>query len=82
MYLQHCRSQQSTDRAKSIFFYALWVLYALNMATMISDILELCWPATVSMDDHCSLTLFQLVLQKIEIQYPLDIIQATNICFL
>ena len=32
MYLQHRGSQQGTDRANNIFFYALWVLYALTTA--------------------------------------------------
>ena len=54
IYLQHCGSQQSTDRPKNILFYALWVLYALTMATIIVDVLRLYWiiDMTVSMDDH------------------------------
>ena len=76
MYLQHRESQQSPDRANNIFFYALSVLYALCMATIIVDILALCWIDPVSMDDHPCFTLFQLVLQNIEIVYRLDIIQG------
>ena len=52
MFLQHCGSQQSTDRAKIIFLYALWVLYGLTMATIIVDILQFFWNDPVSMDDH------------------------------
>ena len=52
MYLQHHGSQKSTDRTKNIFFYALWVLYALIMATGIIDTLHLCWIDPVSLDDH------------------------------
>ena len=74
MYLQlHCGSQQSADRARNILFYALWVLYALTMATCIIDILHY-WVYTVSMDHHhCCLTLFQLVAQNIEILSYLEI---------
>ena len=74
MYLQHCGSQQSTsDRAKNILFYALCVLYALTTATGTIDILHY-WVYTVSMDHHrCCLTLFQLVLQNIEILYRIEI---------
>ena len=39
MYLQHRGSQQGTDRAKNILFYALWVLYGLTTATIIVDVL-------------------------------------------
>ena len=81
IYLQHCGSQQSTDRAKNILFYALWVLYALTTATIIVDMLEFCWNDPVSMDDHPCLTLFQLVLQNIEILYHLLIIQNTVFAF-
>ena len=52
MYLQHRGSQQGTDRAKNILFYALWVLYALSVATSIIEILIFCWSDAVSMDDH------------------------------
>ena len=58
MYLQRRGSQQSTDRAKNILFYALWVLYALTMATSIIDILEFWWIDPVSIDGHCFLILF------------------------
>ena len=61
MYLQHRGSQQSTNRAKNILFYALWVLYALTTAIVIVGILQACWIDAVSMDDHHCLTLFQLV---------------------
>ena len=77
MYLQHCGSQQSTDRSKNILFYALWVLYAFTTATIIVDTLEFCWIDPVSMDDHCCSTVFQLILQNIEILHYLEIIQAT-----
>ena len=60
MYLQHRGSQQGTNKAKNILFYALWVLYALSAATGIIDLLQF-WPDTVSMDDRCCLTLFQLL---------------------
>ena len=52
MYLQHHESQQSTDRARNILFYALWVLYALTTATIIVEILIFYWIDAVSMDDH------------------------------
>ena len=77
MYLQHRGSQQSTDRANNILFYALRVLYALTMATIIVDTLGFCWNNPVSMDDHRFLNLFQLILQTIEILYRLKIIQIT-----
>src|ERR1700735_5350564 len=65
MYLQHHGSQQSTDKAKNILFYALCVLYALSSATIIIDMLGFSWPdAVVSMDDHGCLTLFQLLVQN------------------
>ena len=55
MYLQH---QQSTDKAKNILFYALWVLYALSAATIIVEIvIALPGSLRVSMDDHNCLTL-------------------------
>ena len=78
MYLQHRGSQQSTDRANNILFYALWVLYALTTATIIVDTLGFCWNNPVSMDDHRFLNLFQLILQTIEILYHLNIIDATS----
>ena len=81
MYLQHYGSQKSTDRAKIIFLYALWVLYGLTMATIIVDILQFFWNDPVSMDDHRCLTLFQLVLQNIEILYRFGIIQGTLSAF-
>ena len=84
MYLQHRGSDQSTDRAKNILFYALWALYALAMATNIIDTLEFCLIyITVSMDDHRCLTLFQLVFkwQNIKIKYCLNIIQGTLFAF-
>ena len=56
MYLQHYRSQQSTNRAKNILFYALCVLYALSATIIIVDILELCWIDAVGMNDHRFLT--------------------------
>ena len=77
MFLQHCGSQQSTDRAKNILFYALWALYVLTMATSIFDIIEWCWIDAVSMDDHRCLSLFQLIIQNIEILYHLQIIEVT-----
>ena len=82
MYLQHQGSQQSTDKAKNILFYALWVLYALSTATIIIDILGFAWPLAdaVSMDYHGCLTLFQLVVQNyqnMEIAYHLEIIEVT-----
>ena len=81
MYLQHRGSQQSTDRANNILFYALWVLYALTTATIIVDTLGFCWNNPVSMDDHRCLTLFQLVLQSIEILYHFQITQGTIFAF-
>ena len=57
MYLQHRRSQQSTNRANNILFYALWVLYALSVAISIIDILGSFWIEPVSMDDHPLLNL-------------------------
>ena len=79
MYLQCHGSQQSTDtsRAKHILFYALWVLYALSAATGMIDILALSWTHRVGMDDHRCLTLFQLVVQNIEIAHHLEIIGVT-----
>ena len=80
MYLQHCGSQQSTDRAnsKNILFYALWGLYALTAATIIIEMLQFCWNDSVSMDDyHCSTSLLQLILQNVEILYHLEIIEIT-----
>ena len=78
MYLHHHGSQESTDRARNTLFYALWVLYALSATIIIVDMLGLSWPdAAVSLDNHDCLTLFQLVVQKIEIVYRLEIIQAT-----
>ena len=61
MYLQRHGSHQSTDRAKNILFYALWVLYTLTTATIIVETVTVCWTDPVSMDDHRCLTLFQLV---------------------
>ena len=62
MYLQHCGSQQSTDRAKNILFYALWGLYALTTATSIVDMLQFVWiDMAVSMGNHRFLTFFQLI---------------------
>ena len=79
MYLRlHRGSQQRTDaRAKNILFYALWMLYALNTATFIVDILQFYWIDAVSKDDHGYLNFLQLVLQRIEIQYHIGIIQVT-----
>ena len=80
MYLQHCGSQQSTDRAnsKNILFYALWGLYALTTATIIIEVLQFCWNDSVSMDDyHCLTSLLQLILQNVEILYHLEIIEIT-----
>ena len=53
------------------------MLYALTTATIIVDILEFCWIDAVSMDDYRCLTLFQLVLQTVEILYHLAIIDVT-----
>ena len=77
IYLQHRGSQQSTDGAKNILFYALWVLYTLTTAIIILEILGFVLVDPVSMDDHRCLTLFQLVLQTLEIRHHLDIIQGT-----
>ena len=78
MYLQHrSGSQQNTDRANNILFYALWVLYALSVATSIIDILGFFWIDPVSMDNHHCLTLCELVVQNNEMEYHLAIIQAT-----
>ena len=79
IYLQHRGSQQGTNRANNILFYALWVLYALTTATFIVDMLELHWiiDMTVSMDYHRFLNLFRLILQTIEILYHLQIIEVT-----
>ena len=79
IYLQHHGSQQSTDRAKNIFFYALWGLYALTAATIIIEILQFCWDDSVSGDDNRCSTLFQLVvqIQNVETVYSFEIIQAT-----
>ena len=63
MYLEHHGSQQNTDKAKNILFYALWALYALTAATNIIDIIYFLFPDPVSMDDHGCLILFQLVVQ-------------------
>ena len=78
--LKHSGLQKSTDRARNILFYALSVLYALTTATFIVDMLQFCW-IEVGIDDHCCLTLFQLVLQKVEIQYHLQIIQSIIFAF-
>ena len=78
IYLQH-RGSQSTDRARNILFYALWVLYVWTMATIIVDTLMFFLIDAVSMDDHRHLTLFQLVLQNIE--YHLGVIDATAFAF-
>ena len=80
MYLQHRESQKGTDKAKSILFYALWVLYAVSAATCVIDILKYLgvWRLDlVSVDDYGWLALFQLVVQNIEIMYPLQIIETT-----
>ena len=81
MYLQHCRSQQSTNRGKNILFYALWALYALSTATGIIDILLFFWSDTVSMDVYRCLTLFQSVLQNLEVVYHLLIIEVILFAF-
>ena len=82
MYLQHHGSQKSTDKAKNIIFYALWVLYALTTATSIVDILEFWWIDPVSVDDHHCLTWFKLVVQKnVEREYHIEIIQDTAFAF-
>ena len=81
MYLQHHGSQQSTDRANNILFYALWVLYASSTATIIVDMLQFFWFDPVSMDDHRCLTLFQLVLQNIKSVYHLEIVENTVFAF-
>ena len=77
MYLRHCCGSQRSDRENNIIFYALWVLYASITALIIVDTLSFCWVYAVSMHDHCSLTLFQLIIQNIEIQYQLQIIDVT-----
>ena len=78
IYLQYRGSQKSTDRAKNILFYALWVLYALTTATIIVDMLICFLIDAVSVDHHRRLTLFQFV-QNVEtrILYHLAIIQGT-----
>ena len=81
MYLQHRGSQESTDRAKNILFYAPWVLYALTTATIIVDTLLFCWMDAVSVDDHRCLTFFKLIVQKIKILQFLDITQAIVFAF-
>ena len=78
IYLQHRGSQQSTDRAKNILFYALSVLYALTTATIIVDILQFGGiDVAVSGDDHRCLNFFELVLQNIEILRHFEIIEVT-----
>ena len=77
IYLQHRGSQQGTNRANNILFYALWVLYALTTATIIVHILIFFSNDAVSMDDHRCLTLFELVLQNVETVYHLEIIDVT-----
>ena len=77
IYLQHRGSQQGTNRANNILFYALWVLYALTTATIVVETLEICWRNSVSVDDHRCLTLFQLILQTLEILYHLNITEIT-----
>ena len=72
IYLQHRGSPKSTDRAKNVLFYALLVLYALTTAIIIVDMLVVFC--------HC-LTLFQLILQNVEILYHLEIIQGTLFAF-
>jgi len=58
MYLQH---HKSTDKAKTILFYALWVLYALSAATGIVEILQFCWK-------HASIeTLYHLKIIKVTV---------------
>ena len=77
MYLEHHGSRQSIDKAKNILFYALWVLYALTVATIIVDILVcLELPDPVSIDDHGCLILFQL-LDVQTIVYHFQIIGVT-----
>ena len=77
IYLQHHGSQQSTHRTNNILFYALWVLYALTMATSIVEILTFCSVYAVSMDNHRCLTLFELVLQNVETVYQINLIDGT-----
>ena len=57
MYLQRRGLRQSTDRANNILFHALWVLYALSVATSIINMLQFFWNDSVSMDDDRCLTL-------------------------
>ena len=76
VYLQQRGSQQRTDKAETMFFYALWLIYALSAVTMILDTVVFCWPF-VSVDDDNCLTLFQFVLQNVKTQYHLNIIEAT-----
>ena len=80
MYFQQRGSQQRTDKAETMFFYALWVIYALSAATVILDIVvALYWPY-VSVDNDNCLTLFQFVLQNVEIiieYHQVVIIEAT-----
>jgi len=65
MYLQHYGSlQQSTDKARNILFYALWMLYALSAAIMIVDtnILEFWWPDAANIETEYHLTILQVTI--------------------
>ena len=70
MYLQHHGSPQRTNKAKSIVFYALLLLYTLSAAIIVMNVMDILpfflLNATVSMDDHGCWTLFQLVVQNIK----------------
>ena len=81
MYLQHCRSQQSTDRAQNILFYALWVLYASTTATIILDILGFYWLNSVSVDDHRCLNFVSINFTDPRDSAPLWNYRSHIICF-
>ena len=58
------------------------MLYALCVASGITEMIQFYskyhWHTTVSMDDHRCLTLFQLVLQTLEMEHHFDIIIVTT----
>ena len=82
MYLQRRGSQQGTDMAKNILFYALWMLYALTMATSIIDVLEIFWIDGVSMDDHRCLTFFSISFTEHRDTKPPSNYRSHSICLL
>jgi len=60
MYLQHHGSQQSTsEKAKNILFYALWVLYTLSAATSIMDMLGYFWVPEIDIEALYHLQILQ-----------------------